>query len=65
MAKKKHTIYPKKVEVFTVNDPGVLINFQADDSDGESTEVMLSEKTAEGMARALMDYFAKRGRPLH
>lgn len=66
MAKKKHTIYPKKVEVFTVNDPGILINFQAADSDeAESTEVMLSDKTAEGLARALIDYFAKRGKILH
>jgi hypothetical protein len=66
MPKKKHTIYPMKVEVFKVDDPGILINFQADDSDdAESTEVMLSDKTAEGLARALMDYFAGRGQPLH
>lgn len=66
MPKKKHTIYPKKVEVFTVDDPGILINFQAGDSEeSESTEVMLSDKTAEGLARALMDYFQSKGRPLH
>lgn len=66
MAKKKHTIYPKAVEVFSVNDPGILINFRASDSDeAESTEVMLSDSTAEGLARALIEYFQKRGRPLH
>lgn len=67
MAKKKHTIYPKEVQVFSVSDPGILLNFRADvgGTDAESTEVMLSEKTAEGLARALLEYFEKRGRPLH